>query len=182
MAAQPLVLESYKDSYETFDTNFNGTLNLLEILKTNNLCTNLIIITSDKVYKNEGFTAKYFKEMILWEVMIPIASKAVTEILVHSYIKSFFENSKIKVTTVRAGNVIGGGDWSEDRLLPDIIWPLCIKLYLRLEILIQLGLATRIRFFVCLSENWLLPSNNDLCNFGSGILDLKKSHYRFLIY
>ena len=97
MAAQPLVLESYKDPYETFDTNFNGTLNLLEILKTNNLCTNLIIITSDKVYKNDGFTAKYFKENHTLGGNDPYsASKAVTEILVHSYIKSFLRIQKSK--------------------------------------------------------------------------------------
>ena len=169
MAAQPLVLESYKDPYETFDTNFNGTLNLLEILKTNNLCTNLIIITSDKVYKNEGFTAKYFKENDTLGGNDPYsASKAVTEILVHSYIKSFFENSKIKVTTVRAGNVIGGGDWSEDRLLPDIIRAFMHKTVLKIRnpnstrpwqhVLDSLFAYLRIGYYL---------SNNDLCNFGS---------------
>jgi len=122
MAAQPLVLESYREPYETFDTNFNGTLNLLEILKKNNLSTNVIIITSDKVYKNDGITGKNFKENDPLGGNDPYsASKAASEILVHSYIKSFFNNSTTKVTSVRAGNVIGGGDWSQDRLVPDII-------------------------------------------------------------
>lgn len=122
MAAQPLVLESFKDPYETFDTNFNGTLNLLEILKKNNLSTNLIIITSDKVYKNDGFSSKIFNENDSLGGNDPYsASKAATEILIHSYAKSFFDNSPTKVTSVRAGNVIGGGDWSKDRLVPDII-------------------------------------------------------------
>ena len=164
MAAQPLVLESYKDPYETFDTNFNGTLNLLEILKTNNLCTNLIIITSDKVYKNDGFTAKYFKENHTLGGNDPYSASKSNRNLSAFLYKKFFENSKIKVTTVRAGNVIGGGDWSEDRLLPDIIRAMHKTVKIKSN-------STRpwqhVGFFVCLSENWLYLSNNDLCNFGS---------------
>jgi len=121
MAAQPLVFQSYRDPYETFETNFNGTLNLLEILKRNNLSTNVIIITSDKVYKNQGLNKNFTENDPLGGDDPYSASKAAIEILVSSYSKSFFDNTRTKVTSARAGNVIGGGDWSDDRLVPDIM-------------------------------------------------------------
>ena len=119
LAAQPLVRLSYIHPKDTFDTNFTGTLNVIQsIKKINNIKTG-IIITTDKVYdikKN-----KIFKETDALGGLDPYsASKVCVETLFTSYNKSFFQNTKKMIATVRAGNVIGGGDYSLDRLIPDI--------------------------------------------------------------
>jgi CDP-glucose 4,6-dehydratase len=120
LAAQPIVLKSVENPNETFDTNFNGTLNLLEIIRTNNLSVPIILITSDKVYKNLE-QGKPFKETDSLGGKDPYsASKAACELLIGSYIDTFFSESTFKIASVRAGNVIGGGDWGDYRLLPDI--------------------------------------------------------------
>lgn len=120
LAAQPIVLNSIEKPTETFDTNFNGTLNLLEIIRANNLSVSTILITSDKVYKNLE-QGKPFKETDPLGGKDPYsASKAACEILIGSYIDTFFLESTFKIASVRAGNVIGGGDWGDYRLLPDI--------------------------------------------------------------
>jgi CDP-glucose 4,6-dehydratase len=119
MAAQPLVIDSYKKPHHTFDVNFMGTLNLLECIKRLKIKRSLII-TTDKVYKNIN-SQNYFKESDELGGNDPYsASKASVEILVNSFAKSFFiSNKNIHVATARAGNVVGGGDWSEKRLIPD---------------------------------------------------------------
>lgn len=120
LAAQPLVRYSYKNPKETFDTNFNGSLNILECVKKIKKIKSTVIITSDKVYDvNKN---KVFKENDLLGGTDPYsASKVCIEHLFFSYKNSFFNNNnKQKLATVRAGNVIGGGDYSEDRLIPDI--------------------------------------------------------------
>ncbi len=120
LAAQPLVRYSYSNPKETFDTNFTGTLNLLESIKKIKNIKTTIIITSDKVYDNSK--NKVFKETDKLGGYDPYsASKLCTEYLFSSYVNSFFVNSKQKLATARAGNVIGGGDYSEDRLIPDIL-------------------------------------------------------------
>lgn len=121
MAAQPLVLESYKNSEETFDVNFKGTLNLLEILKGSKKKIKAIFVTTDKVYENLELGMPFVETDNLGGKDPYSASKAASEILINSYYQSFFKDSKISIATARAGNVIGGGDWSEDRLIPDII-------------------------------------------------------------
>ena len=119
LAAQPLVRLSYFHPKETFDVNFTGSLNILEAIKKNKRITTGIIITTDKVYdisKN-----KIFKEEDTLGGSDPYsASKVCVEFLFNSYQKSFFSKSKKMIATVRAGNVIGGGDYSLDRLIPDI--------------------------------------------------------------
>lgn len=119
LAAQPLVRMSYIHPKETFDVNFSGTLNILQIIKKINTINTGIIITTDKVYdikKN-----KIFKETDNLGGVDPYsASKVCAEHLFNSYNKSFFVNTNKMVATVRAGNVIGGGDYSVDRLIPDI--------------------------------------------------------------
>ena len=120
LAAQPLVRYSYLEPKETFDTNFNGTLNILESVRVIKKVKTSIIITTDKVYdisKN-----KIFKETDILGGIDPYsASKVCCEYLFTSYMSSFFKNSNYqRLATVRAGNVIGGGDYSEDRLIPDI--------------------------------------------------------------
>lgn len=121
LAAQPLVLESYQNPKETFETNFNGTLNLLEILREIKLDCTAILITTDKVYQNLELNKAFCEDDSLGGNDPYSASKASCEILIHAYVKSYFEKSKTRIASVRAGNVIGGGDWSENRLIPDII-------------------------------------------------------------
>ena len=120
LAAQPLVRYSYLEPKETFDTYICGTLNILESIRKIKKIKSSIIITTDKVYdisKN-----KVFKETDKLGGIDPYsASKVCCEYLFLSYMNSFFsKNSKQRLATVRAGNVIGGGDYSEDRLIPDI--------------------------------------------------------------
>ena len=120
LAAQPLVRYSYINPKETFDTNFTGSLNILESVRKIKSVETTIIITTDKVYdisKN-----RIFKETDTLGGLDPYsASKVCVESLFSSYDNSFFKNKKKQmVATVRAGNVIGGGDYSEDRLIPDI--------------------------------------------------------------
>ena len=121
MAAQPLVIESYKNPKETFDINFTGTLNLLEILKDYNQKVQAVFITTDKVYENLELGIPFLETDKLGGKDPYSASKAASEILIESYAKSFFKDSNVSIATARAGNVIGGGDWSENRLIPDII-------------------------------------------------------------
>jgi len=121
LAAQPLVLESYENPLETFQINFNGTLNLLEILRKSKLSCTAILVTTDKVYENNELNRPFKEEDKLGGNDPYSASKANCEILINSYQTSFFKNTTTKIASVRAGNVIGGGDWSENRLIPDII-------------------------------------------------------------
>ena len=120
LAAQPLVRHSYLYPQKTFDTNISGTLNILESIRKIKKIRSAIIITSDKVYDTSN--NKIYKETDKLGGVDPYsASKVCCEYLFSSYINSFFKGrSKQRLATVRAGNVIGGGDYSEDRLIPDI--------------------------------------------------------------
>jgi len=123
LAAQPLVSESFINPLETLNTNIMGTLNVLNCIKTNKSLKSIVIITTDKVYKIKN-TNKYYNEQDELGGNDPYsASKVCAEIITLSYINSFFKktNIKNKVSTARSGNVIGGGDYSKNRLLPDII-------------------------------------------------------------
>lgn len=121
LAAQPLVIESYKEPKYTFDTNFTGTLNILEILRDMDSKCVCIFVTTDKVYYNDDTNNKFKEEDKLGGKDPYSASKAASEILINSYLHSYFFESKIAIASVRAGNVIGGGDWSNYRLIPDLI-------------------------------------------------------------
>jgi len=123
LAAQALVSVSYKDPIETISTNVLGTTNVLEALKeTNHNCVG-IIITSDKCYDNVEWVWGYKETDILGGKDIYSGSKGAAEIIFKSYYHSFFkkDESNVKVSTARAGNVIGGGDWAKDRIVPDCI-------------------------------------------------------------
>ena len=123
LAAQPLIYESYKNPLETFDINCRGTLNILEVVRLNNFIKSVVIVTSDKCYE-DNYSTKGFKEGDRLGGVDPYsASKASAEIAVQAFRESFFSktNNKIGISTVRAGNVIGGGDWSSKRLIPDSI-------------------------------------------------------------
>ena len=118
LAAQPLVRYSYINPKETFDTNFSGSLNILECIRNNQRIKSSIIITTDKVYDIQR--NKIFKENDTLGGLDPYSSsKVCVEFLFLSYLSSFFKNNQ-RLATVRAGNVIGGGDYSKDRLIPDI--------------------------------------------------------------
>ena len=120
LAAQPLVNKSYIDPVNTFTTNVIGTCNLLESARfLKNKC-NIVIITSDKSYKNLEILRGYKETDELGGYDPYSASKGCAEFIIQSYIKSFFNDKKnLKVGIARAGNVIGGGDWSENRVIPD---------------------------------------------------------------
>ena len=122
LAAQSLVSSSYQNPKETWETNLLGTLNLLEILKNVKKKTVVVIITSDKAYKNVEKKEGYKENDILAGVDPYSASKSSAEIAIKSYFDSFLKEKKnIKLGIARAGNVIGGGDWSKDRLIPDCV-------------------------------------------------------------
>ena len=122
LAAQPLVIDSYKKPYVTFDINFRGTLNVLEVVRKYNFIKSVICVTSDKCYENVGKIKGYKETDMLGGIDPYSASKSSSELLIRSYIESFFKKeNKCGVSSVRAGNVIGGGDWSDNRLIPDCI-------------------------------------------------------------
>ncbi len=121
MAAQPIVRRSYADPVETYATNFMGTVHLLESLRDCNDLSVVLCVTSDKVYENAD-TGTAFREQDRLGGHDPYsASKAAMEIAVASFASSFFDDRGVTVATARAGNVIGGGDFAADRLVPDIV-------------------------------------------------------------
>lgn len=118
LAAQPLVRESYRIPVETFDINVVGTLNVLEATRELKNLQAVLIITTDKVYKNHNQLRGYVETDELGGDDPYSASKAAADIASQSWIKSF---AKVPMTIARAGNVIGGGDWAQDRIIPDLV-------------------------------------------------------------
>ena len=122
LAAQPLVRHSYSDPLRTWSTNVMGTANLLEACRQQPSVRAVIIVTSDKCYENKEWSWGYRETDRLGGHDPYSASKACTELVVASYRKAFFNTPDSPLlASVRAGNVIGGGDWSEDRLIPDMV-------------------------------------------------------------
>ncbi len=120
MAAQPLVLASYADPRGTFDDNVMGTVSLLDALRRAPSVRAAVVVTSDKVYRNEEWVWAYRENEPLGGSDPYSASKAAAEIVTQSMVASYFSKPcTARVATARAGNVIGGGDWAEARLLPD---------------------------------------------------------------
>lgn len=120
MAAQPLVRRSYAEPIATFATNVQGTVNLLEALRGAEGLRAALVVTTDKVYRNDGAGRPFVETDPLGGTDPYSASKACAELVVESYRHSFFASRGISLAAARAGNVIGGGDWSEDRLVPDL--------------------------------------------------------------
>jgi CDP-glucose 4,6-dehydratase len=120
LAAQPLVKKSYKNPIETFSTNALGSLNLLYASRHSKSLKSIIMITSDKVYENREIKRGYSENDKIKGKDPYSASKSCAEIIINMFCNSY-QNKKVKVITFRAGNVIGGGDWSLDRIFPDII-------------------------------------------------------------
>ena len=133
LAAQPLVRASYKEPLNTFSTNIMGTVNILECLRGAKSTRVVVMITTDKVYQNNEWQWPYRENDALGGYDPYSSSKAASEIVINSYRKSYFSALGIAVATARAGNVIGGGDWSEDRLIPDAIrsWKSGVELQVR---------------------------------------------------
>jgi len=119
MAAQPLVRQSYTTPIETLKINVIGTANLLEAARKIESTEAIVNITTDKVYENKEKLKPYIETDKLGGNDPYSASKACAELVSASYRNSFFKDSGVKIATVRAGNVIGGGDWATDRLIPD---------------------------------------------------------------
>ncbi len=121
LAAQPIVRESYKDPHYTYETNVMGTVNLMECVRMNSCVKSVLNVTTDKVYKNNEWCWGYREDEPLDGFDPYSNSKSCSELVTHSYINSFFADREIAVSTARAGNVIGGGDFASDRIIPDCV-------------------------------------------------------------
>jgi CDP-glucose 4,6-dehydratase len=121
LAAQALVRQSYHDPLETIATNIMGTANLLEVIRETSSIKSVVMITTDKVYKNNEAGQAYKEGDALGGYDPYSASKAASELIIDCFRNSFLKDKNIHIASVRAGNVIGGGDWAHDRIIPDAI-------------------------------------------------------------
>jgi CDP-glucose 4,6-dehydratase len=122
MAAQSLVRFSYKDPFETYETNVMGTVNLLDAVRHTPSVRAVLVVTSDKCYENAERELGYREDEAMGGCDPYSSSKGCAELVVSAYRRSFFgSGEKVAIASARAGNVIGGGDWSEDRLIPDMV-------------------------------------------------------------
>ena len=121
LAAQPIVRESYRQPVDTFAVNVMGTVNLLECVRTSDTVRSALIVTTDKVYENKEWAWGYRENEPLMGYDPYSASKSCAELAVYSYRQSFLAAQDVRVSTARAGNVIGGGDFAPDRIIPDCI-------------------------------------------------------------
>ena len=121
LAAQPIVRDSYKDPVYTYETNVVGTVNICECVRLNPCVKSFLNVTTDKVYKNNEWEWGYRENEPLDGFDPYSNSKSCSELVTHSYINSFFNNMDLAVSTARAGNVIGGGDFANDRIVPDCV-------------------------------------------------------------
>ena len=121
LAAQPIVRESYKNPAYTYETNVMGTVNILECVRQNTCVRSFLNVTTDKVYHNNEWVWGYREDEPLDGFDPYSNSKSCSELVTHSYVNSFFANSGVAVSTARAGNVIGGGDFAADRIVPDCV-------------------------------------------------------------
>ena len=121
LAAQPIVRMGYRDPVYTYETNVMGTVNILECVRQSTCVRSMLNITTDKVYLNREWNWGYRENEPLDGFDPYSNSKSCSELVTHSYVNSFFSERDIAVSTVRAGNVIGGGDFAVDRIIPDCI-------------------------------------------------------------
>lgn len=128
LAAQPLVRESYKNPAYTYETNVMGTVNILECVRNSESVKSVLNVTTDKVYLNREWEWGYRENEELDGFDPYSNSKSCSELVTHSYKRSFFDNTDIAVSTARAGNVIGGGDFADNRIIPD-----CVRAALKKE-------------------------------------------------
>ena len=121
LAAQPIVRDSYKMPVYTYETNVMGTVNICECVRLFDCVKSFLNITTDKVYENQETNVAFTEDMPLDGYDPYSNSKSCSELVTHSYKKSFFTDGRVAVSTSRAGNVIGGGDFANDRIIPDCV-------------------------------------------------------------
>ena len=121
LAAQPIVRDSYKNPAYTYETNVMGTVNILECVRLNDGVRSFLNVTTDKVYHNNEWPWGYREDEPLDGFDPYSNSKSCSELVTHSYLNSFFADGKVAISTARAGNVIGGGDFANDRIIPDCV-------------------------------------------------------------
>ena len=198
LAAQPLVKPSYIDPRKTFSTNIFGTINLLESLRNCKNVKSVVIVTSDKVYENKDTKIGYNENDTLGGYDPYSSSKACCEIITNSYRSSFFEskNKSIGIATARAGNVIGGGDYSDFRLIPDLFKSIENKTILKIRNINSIRpwqhVMEALKGYLRLAESMYFnnekfsqawnfgPKNNDCKNVG-WVLDEFKKKWNFEI-
>lgn len=121
LAAQPIVRDSYKDPHYTYETNVMGTVNILECVRLSHCVKSFLNVTTDKVYHNNEWEWGYRENEPLDGFDPYSNSKSCSELVTHSYKNSFFADGAVAISTARAGNVIGGGDFANDRIIPDCV-------------------------------------------------------------
>ena len=121
LAAQPIVRDSYENPMYTYETNVMGTVNILECIRNSNCVKSFLNVTTDKVYLNKEWTWGYRENEELDGFDPYSNSKSCSELVTHSYKNSFFADGKVAISTARAGNVIGGGDFANNRIIPDCV-------------------------------------------------------------
>jgi CDP-glucose 4,6-dehydratase len=171
LAAQPLVRASYQDPLGTYCTNVMGTANLLDALRFVDSCKVAVLATTDKVYKNNEWLYPYREDDALGGHDPYSASKAACEIIICSYRDAFLKDRGVAIASARAGNVIGGGDWSPDRLFPDALraWQSADKLEIRHPEAIrpwQHVLEPLHGYLTLAQKLWHKPALADAYNFG----------------
>jgi CDP-glucose 4,6-dehydratase len=171
LAAQALVLAAYEEPLDTFSTNVQGTANVLDALRLVEGTRVAVMITTDKVYENNEGTYPFRETDALGGHDPYSASKAAAEIVIASYRKSFFQAQGIAVASARAGNVIGGGDWAQHRLIPDAVraWGTGATLQVRRPGAIRpwQHVLEPLSGYLCLAERlWADPGLSDSYNFG----------------
>lgn len=192
LAAQPLVLAGYEEPAHTFMVNVQGTVNVLEAFRRSETAKALIVVTTDKVYENKENEKGYRETDRLGGHDPYSASKAAAELVTESYRRSFFPESAGKsVSTVRAGNVIGGGDWSVNRIIPDCIRALedDVSLVIRNPMAVRpwqyvleplygyLMLADRMLDSPTVSGSWNFGPDASHCTTVEEIVSLVSRHY-----
>lgn len=139
LAAQPIVRDSYKYPMYTYETNVMGTVNILECIRNSNCVKSFLNVTTDKVYLNKEWSWGYRENEELDGYDPYSNSKSCSELVTHSYKNSFFADRNVAISTARAGNVIGGGDFATDRIIPD-----CIRFAIKKQdIIVRNPLSTR---------------------------------------
>lgn len=121
LAAQPIVRDSYKDPVFTYETNVMGTVNIMECVRLSSCVKSFLNVTTDKVYENKEWQWGYRENEPLNGFDPYSNSKSCSELVTHSYKNSFFADNRVAISTARAGNVIGGGDFANDRIIPDCV-------------------------------------------------------------
>lgn len=139
MAAQPIVRESYINPVYTYETNVLGTVNILECVRLNSCVKSFLNVTTDKVYQNKEWEWGY-REYEPLDGYDPYSnSKSCSELVTHSYVNSFFGDGRTAISTARSGNVIGGGDFAKDRIIPD-----CVRAAMnKMDIIVRNPFSTR---------------------------------------